>query len=171
MPILVMDYDPAWPAQFETLRGEIASLLGDLVQSIDHIGSTAVPGQAAKPKIDIDAVLVSDSVMTEAVARIAAGDGFTHHGDRYGDGMQIFTRGKVSGARLYLCGPGNAKHIKRLLFRDYLRTHEDARADYATLKRRLAAEAGDDWDAYTPNKSDFVNRIVALASEERSAPA
>ena len=109
--------------------------------------------------------------MTEAVGRIAAGNGFTHHGDRYGDGMQIFTCGTVSGARLYLCGPGHTKHINRLLFRDYLHAHGDVAADYAALKRRLAMEAVGDWDAYTSNKSDFVNRIVALAKAERSALA
>ena len=68
--------------------------------------------------------------------------------------------------RLYLCGPGNATHVKRVLFRDYLRAHPDVAAAYAALKRKLAGEANGDWKYYTGGKSDFVAEIVRLASAE-----
>ncbi|HEX4545170.1 MAG TPA: GrpB family protein, partial [Candidatus Acidoferrum sp.] len=59
--IMIADYDPRWPEQFETLRSRIAAALGDLAIAIEHIGSTAVPGLAAKPVIDIDVLMRSDA--------------------------------------------------------------------------------------------------------------
>jgi GrpB-like predicted nucleotidyltransferase (UPF0157 family) len=162
--IKIVDYDPSWPALFRTESASVAALIGDLVEDIHHIGSTSVPGLPAKPKIDIDAVMRSGELLAEAIRRLEAAGGYAFHGDRYGDGMWTFTRGHGSyGARLYLCGPGNATHMKRIFFRDWLRAHPDAAAAYAALKRRLAAEANGDWNFYTGGKSEFVAEIVRLA--------
>ncbi|WP_408642471.1 GrpB family protein [Sinorhizobium chiapasense] len=68
------------------------------------------------------------------------------------------------GTRLYLCGPENLTHFKRMLFRDWLRAHPDDTAEYAALKRKLAAEATGDWKFYTGGEPDFVARIVQQAS-------
>jgi GrpB-like predicted nucleotidyltransferase (UPF0157 family) len=163
--IKVVDYDPSWPAAFAAERAEILSLLGDFVEGIHHIGSTAVSGLPAKPKIDIDAVLRSDDLLPEAIERVKATGGYAFYGDPYGVGRWAFTQGRGSyGTRLYLCGPGNATHIERVLFRDWLRAHPDDAAIYATLKRRLAAEANGDWDFYTGGKADFVAEIVGRAA-------
>ena len=163
--IEVVDYDPSWPAAFAAERAGIFALIGDFVEDIHHIGSTSVPGLAAKPKIDIDAVLRSGDFLPEAIERVKAPGGYAFHGDPYGDGMWTFTRGRGAyGTRLYLCGPGNATHIKRVLFRDWLRAHPEDAAIYAALKRRLAVEANGDWDFYTGGKSDFVAEIVRRAA-------
>lgn len=164
--IRVVDYDPAWPALFEAERAGIAALLGGLVADIHHIGSTSVPGLAAKPKIDIDAVVVSEAALPPAV-EIMRPQGYAFHGDPYGQGTWTFTTGKGSyGTRLYLCAPGNPVHERRILFRNHLRAHAAAAAEYAALKRRLAVEAKGDWSAYTGGKADFVARIVALAAAQ-----
>jgi len=82
--------------------------------------------------------------------------------------MWVFTQGHGSyGTRLYICGPNNTTHAKRILFRDWLRTHPQAASDYAALKRKLAAEANGDWSFYTGGKTDFVDGIVRLAAGER----
>src|SRR5262249_47551831 len=121
-------------------------------------------GLGAKPKIDIDAVLHCESVLGEAVERVKSVAEYTFHGEPYGDGMWTFTQGHGSyGTRLYLCGPDNATHCKRVLFRDWLRTHPGDAAEYAALKLRLAALADGDWKFYTGGKAEFVARIVALA--------
>jgi GrpB-like predicted nucleotidyltransferase (UPF0157 family) len=94
---------------------------------------------------------------------------YTYHGDPYRDGMWTFTQGRGSyGTRLYLCEPDNATHEKRMLFRDWLRTHPEDAAAYEELKRRLAAEAHGDWDFYTGGKSAFVAGIVERAQTSPS---
>jgi GrpB-like predicted nucleotidyltransferase (UPF0157 family) len=162
--IKVVDYDPAWPALFEAQKRTILSIVGDLVEDIHHVGSTAVEGLCAKPKIDIDAVLRGHELIQEAIERIKP-HGYAFQGEPYNDAMWVFTQGHGSyGARLYICGPGNATHSKRMHFRDYLRTHPEAAAAYGALKRSLAVEADGDWKFYTGGKSDFVAKIVRLAS-------
>lgn len=159
--IKVVEYDPAWPGLFDGEKSRISELIGDMVEDIHHVGSTSVVGLYAKPKIDVDAVLLSDAMIADAVERVKSLTNFTFHGDPYNDGMWTFTSGHGSyGTRLYLCGPENATHIKRVLFRDWLRTHPNDAAEYATLKRRLAMEANGDWKFYTGGKAEFVARIV-----------
>ena len=89
----------------------------------------------------------------------------TFHGAPYGDGMQTFTQSRSYGTRLYLCGPDNPTHRKRMQFRDWLRTHPDDAAAYAALKLDLAARANGDWNFYTGGKAEFVATIVGLAVE------
>lgn len=162
--IKVVDYDPAWPALFEAQRDGIWLMLGEMLDDIHHVGSTAVEGLCAKPKIDIHAVLRRHDLIPEAIERIKP-NGYAFQGEPYNDGMWVFTQGHGSyGARLYLCGPDNATHIKRVRFRDYLRAHPEAAAEYGALKRRLMLEADGDWKFYTGGKSDFVAEIVRLAS-------
>ncbi|MEZ5833963.1 MAG: GrpB family protein [Dongiaceae bacterium] len=162
--ITIVDYDPAWPAAFERLRAEIVTRLGDLVLEIAHIGSTAVPGLCAKPKIDIDAVGRSESAGAEAVARMQAFD-YAFHGDRYDNRMWSFTRDHGAyGERLYLCAPGHPVHTERVRFRDFLRAHPEAAAEYGALKRRLAAQANGDWDIYTGGKTGFVAEILRCSA-------
>ncbi|MBB4293395.1 GrpB-like predicted nucleotidyltransferase (UPF0157 family) [Rhizobium leguminosarum] len=78
--VKVVDYDPSWPVLFAEIRAEISTLLGDLLLSIDHIGSTSVPGLAAKPKVDLDVVTISDEVLPTAIDAVRATD-FVFHGD------------------------------------------------------------------------------------------
>lgn len=69
--ITVCDYDPRWPKQFEKLRTQIAGILGELAAAIEHIGSTAVPGFSAKPIIDIDVLLRSESDLPAAISTVS----------------------------------------------------------------------------------------------------
>ncbi|GAB2176500.1 GrpB family protein [Dongia sp. agr-C8] len=161
--IVVLDYDPAWPTTFESIRSRLEALLGDLVLEICHVGSTAVPGLCAKPKIDVDVVLRESAAIAIGAGRLLSA-GYAGHGDKHKDGMWVFTTGRGSyGERVYLCAPGTATHENRLLFRDYLRARPEAAEEYGRLKRRLASETVRDWDHYTGGKSGFVADIVARA--------
>lgn len=163
--IKVVDYNPSWPDIFARERDRIWALIGDVTEEIHHIGSTSIAGLSAKPKIDIDAVVRNEALVADAVERVKTLDDFTFHGDPYGDRMWTFTSGHGSyGTRLYLCGPDNPAHVRRMLFRDWLREHPDDAAEYAALKRQLSAEANGDWDFYTGGKSDFVARILRQAT-------
>lgn len=167
--IEVVDYDPAWPALFEEIRAGLERLLDGLILEIHHIGSTAVRGLCAKPKIDVDIVLRSPAVIPQAIERMQATGDYAYHGDKYRDGMWTFTTGRGSrGQRLYLCAPGTATHLRRVLFRDHLRQHPEAATAYAELKRRLASETEGDWDHYTGGKGPFVAEIVRRAALERN---
>ncbi|TAT86270.1 GrpB family protein [Rhizobium ruizarguesonis] len=161
--IKVVDYDPCWPRLFAEISTEVSALLGDRLLSIDHIGSTSVPGLAAKAKIDLDAVMISDTFLPAAIEIVRAAD-FVFHGDT-GEQRWAFTRDREGhGFKLYLCGPNNRAHRERILFGDYLRDHPERARAYADLKRRLAAEAGRDWDFYTGGKTAFVSETVRLAA-------
>ncbi|OWV68761.1 hypothetical protein ATY76_09570 [Rhizobium sp. R339] len=162
--IKVVDYDPSWPLLFDDISAEVSVLLPGLVLSIDHIGSTSVPGLAAKPKIDVDAVTISADALQTAIELLRAAN-FIFHGDLHGEGRWVFTRDcEGYGFRLYLCGPENFAHRQRILFRDYLRDHPERATAYAELKRRLAAQADGDWDVYTGGKTEFVSETVRLAA-------
>lgn len=166
--IKVLDYDPLWSELFQAERAELLALLGDLAEDIHHVGSTSVAGLAAKPKIDVDAVIRSAALVADAVERVQSTAKYSFHGEPYGDGMWTFTSGHGSyGIRLYLCGPDNEVHVRRLLFRDWLRAHPADAADYAALKRQLAITAKGDWDVYTGGKTDFVTGIVQQAQAQR----
>ena len=167
--IRIVDYDPEWRRLFGLHRREVETLLGELAADIHHIGSTSVPGLAAKPKIDMDAVVRLPDVM-KAVERIRPA-GFAFHGDPYGEGRWTFTHGYGSyGIRLYVCGPDNRAHIDRMLFRDWLRSHSEDAAAYEALKRHLAVEASGNWDFYTDGKSTFVTEIVRRAQAQLISP-
>src|SRR5262249_5817515 len=138
--IKLVDYDPSWPLLYTEMRAEVSRLLGDLLLRVGHIGSTAVPGLAAKPTIDLDAVMMSDTVLPLAIERVTMAD-FVFHGDLDNAGRWAFTQDREGyGFRLYLCGPDNPAHRERILFRDYLRAHRDRATEYAALKRQLSSE-------------------------------
>jgi GrpB-like predicted nucleotidyltransferase (UPF0157 family) len=159
----IVPYNPAWPALFSGIEAELRARLGSRLDAAHHVGSTSVPGLAAKPKIDIDAVIHGENLQ-EAVALMRDVPGYTFHGDPYDDGKWTFTRPHgVWGERLYLCATGNPAHEQRLIFPDYLRAHPERADSYAALKRRLAAEAAGRWDFYTSGKSAFVAETLRLA--------
>ncbi|AGB70864.1 MULTISPECIES: GrpB family protein [Rhizobium] len=167
-PITLVEYDPQWPLLFESRSQTISLLLGHAA-AFHHIGSTAIAGLCAKPKLDIDAVLFSEDARLDATERLKE-DGYRFHGDPHDAGRWAFTKDETPyGTRLYLCLPDNEAHRERLLFRDYLRAHPECAANYANLKRRLAEEAGGEWDHYTGGKSDFVADIVRRAKIEVSS--
>ncbi|WP_320410517.1 GrpB family protein [Ensifer sp. LC499] len=105
--------------------------------------------------------MISDEgALPELSARLCNA-GFTFHGDPHASGLWTFTASmQPYGTRLYLCGDGNAAHAARLLFRDRLRERPDHASRYEALKRRLAEEAGNDWDAYTSGKRIFIEEVL-----------
>ena len=163
-PIAVVPYDPSWPAAFEDLRDAIRHSLGKIAFEVEHIGSTAVPGLCAKPRIDVDAVLPSGDDIAKAIDLLKRTDR-DYHGDPYDAGMWTFSsrRGRSPGHRIYLCAPDTAAHLKRILFRDHLRANPEVAAAYGALKRRLVIESGGAWKAYTEGKSSFVADVVERA--------
>jgi GrpB-like predicted nucleotidyltransferase (UPF0157 family) len=169
-PIIVVDYDPHWRITFEILRPPLAEALGDLVAAIEHIGSTAVPGLAAKPIIDIDVLLKCAADLPLVIQRLAS-LGYAHRGDLGIAGCEAFTCPPGAHVHhLYVCPPEGQEYRRHLALRDYLRSHSAETAAYSKLKRSLAARFRDDRSAYTEGKREFIELLLqqALASPPAS---
>lgn len=158
--IVVVEHDPAWPAQFESLRSRIHPAVSDIAAAIEHVGSTSVPGLAAKPIIDMVIVVPEAARIPEAIDRLAP-LGYGHRGDLGVEGREAFSRpDDLPPHHLYLCPHGNLSLRNHLTLRDHLRAHEaDARA-YGALKKRLAREFTHDIDSYMDGKTDFIVGIL-----------
>lgn len=168
--ITLVEYDPLWPSLFEARALSITALLSPFVREIHHIGSTAIAGLAAKPKIDIDAVVTNVGALPELSARLCNA-GFTFHGDPHASGLWTFTMATLPyGTRLYLCGDDNAAHAARLVLRDRLRGAPELASRYEALKRQLAEQANGDWDIYTHGKRAFIDEVLATTETKKAPP-
>ncbi len=159
-PIFVVEYDPQWPEHFVMLRTSIANALDHLAAAIEHVGSTAVPGLAAKPIIDIDVLLTPQASLSTAIDRLSP-LGYVHQGNLGIPEREAFLSPANSVRHhLYVCPSGSREFRRHLAFRNYLRAHPDAAAAYGELKRSLASEFRDNWSAYTTAKTEFVEDIL-----------
>jgi GrpB-like predicted nucleotidyltransferase (UPF0157 family) len=158
--ITVVDYDPVWSTQFETLRSTILSAVGDIVVAVEHVGSTSVPGVAAKPIIDIDVVVASQADVSVAIERLAV-IGYEHHGNLGVEGREAFgSPPELPQRHLYVCVQGGTALQNHLALRDYLRNNSDAAATYGRLKKQLAARFPTDIDRYIDGKTDFILGVL-----------
>jgi GrpB-like predicted nucleotidyltransferase (UPF0157 family) len=171
MPVYLVEYDDRWLDRFAAERDRILRVLSAQSVEVEHIGSTAIPGMAAKPIIDI--MVLIDDIETSA-ACFEPLKMLEYHYYPYGE--DIFPE------RRWFCKPNQTErthhlhlverntpfHRDHLLFRDYLRAHVDAARQYETLKRQLANRYPDDRDRYTDGKSDFVAGILSKARAEAS---
>ena len=159
-PIIVTVYDPAWPAVFVSLSDMLADALGDTALCIEHVGSTAVPGLAAKPVIDIDVVVRRNDLST-AISKLEA-VGYTHQGDQGIPDREAFKQtGEWPSHHLYVCPEDSMELARHIAFRDLLRENAKVRQAYHELKMQLAEIYRDDRVAYTEAKSEFIRDCLA----------
>jgi GrpB-like predicted nucleotidyltransferase (UPF0157 family) len=166
-PIVIADYDAGWPGLFERLAAPVRAAVADLRARVDHVGSTSVPGLAAKPIIDMDVVVASAGDVPEAIERLRA-LGYVYQGDKGIEGREAFLW--PPGApehHLYVVVDGSRPHADHLRFRAHLREHPEVAAAYAACKRDLAARHGADRVAYTEAKTAFI--AAALRGEDPPA--
>ncbi len=170
--LVVSDYDPEWPSWFETVSDYVWPVLRDVALRIDHVGSTSVPGLAAKPIIDIDVVVASEDRVRSAIERLAA-IGYRWRGDLGVNGRQAFKAPKDAGLptnNLYVVVEDCKAHMDHWLLRDLLVEDADARDRYAELKRRNADLAEGDIDVYVAAKARFVAQMLTRARADRELP-
>jgi GrpB-like predicted nucleotidyltransferase (UPF0157 family) len=165
-PIVIVDPDPSWPEQAAELRRQLAGLLARwLITDIHHVGSTAVPGLAAKPILDLMAGVQGLDAAPDIAAALA-GHGWQYvppERDQLRDHRRFFVQ-VVDGhrhAHLHLVRPDTDFWRQHLAFRDRLRADEALRTGYAELKRRLAGAHAGDREAYTEAKSDFIAQALS----------
>ncbi len=163
-PIAVLPYDPEWQRCFDDERALLERVLAPwLKDGIHHVGSTAIPGIAAKPYIDMiagvrdfeEARASFEPLRLEAYVYEPHRPGIAHHFSRPARGL--------SGTKynLHLTEPGSDLWRERLAFRDSLRNDSVLAAEYEALKLRLAEEHPNDIATYTNGKRDFVIRVLA----------
>lgn len=167
-PVVIADYDPAWPARFEAEKARIVGAIGAWVVAVEHIGSTAVPGLAAKPILDIMVGLPSLDCAAQCIAPLQAlGYEYVPEFEATIPERRYFRRKWAGEAyHLHMVAVTSAFWERHLLFRDYLRTHPETARAYERLKRELAARFGHDRAAYTDAKTAF---ITAVEEQARAA--
>jgi GrpB-like predicted nucleotidyltransferase (UPF0157 family) len=168
-PVIILDYDPKWPILFQSLRKRIADAFGDMAAAIEHVGSTAVPDLAAKPIIDIDVLLASETMLPAAIERLGS-LGYIHRGNLGIPEREAFRApGGDPPHHLYVCPPCSAEFRRHVAFRDYLRAHSKDAKSYADLKIALAERFREDRDAYNNAKTEFVTQLTtrAIAAQKK----
>lgn len=166
--VLIVDYDPEWPRQFAVEAAKIRAALGTRALLLEHVGSTSVPGLAAKPILDIllvvadsadESLYVPELVRAGYVLRIREPEWFQHR----------VLKGVEPAVNLHVFSSGCAETERMLLMRDWLRTHDDDRALYETTKRELAQRTWKYVQNYADAKTAVVEAILARAHSKSTA--
>jgi GrpB-like predicted nucleotidyltransferase (UPF0157 family) len=163
--IEVVDYDPAWPALFDETGTALRAALGAIALRIDHIGSTAVAGLAAKPVIDVQvSVAAFEPIETFKVPLERMG--YVYRADNLERTKRYFR--EAPGRRrthVHVRRAGSFSEQFPLLLRDYLRQHGGAAAEFAAVKRQLAERFRYDRAGYTDAKNPYVWELIRRADE------
>ena len=160
--IKIVEYDPNWPKQFEAHARIIAGALGGAALRIEHIGSTSVPGLAAKPIIDILVVVPNSADESSYLPQLeAAGYVLRVREPEWNEHRMFRTPEKDVHIHIYSIG---CRQIQRnLTFRDHLRNHIEDRRRYEHTKRELAAKEWSHMDAYANAKTEVIESIIAAS--------
>lgn len=166
--MLIQEYQTKWVEDFQSIKKVLADALAIKDYVIEHIGSTAVPGLAAKPVIDIDVAYEDEGtfvIIKNSLTKI----GYHHNGNQGIPGREVFKR--LPGTRehplldsikhhLYVCRANNKEFRRHLLFRNQLRQSAPAREEYAALKCRIAELAGQDRKQYAARKETAARGFI-----------
>jgi GrpB-like predicted nucleotidyltransferase (UPF0157 family) len=165
-PVVIAPYDLAWPRIYEEEGKLIRGTVGGIIRSLEHVGSTSVPGLCAKPIIDIIAGVDGrdDAEKFRALLKPLGYDDAST-GDNPDWYYCLAKTAHVPGFHLHLVKEGSPHHLKHILFRDWLRTHPADAEAYKELKTRLAVKYRNDRVAYTDGKTEFINEIVEKAKK------
>ncbi|MBC2934586.1 GrpB family protein [Nocardioides sp. zg-1228] len=165
--IEVVDPSPRWAEQFEEVATGLRAALAEVPTArVEHVGSTSVPGLAAKPVLDIDVIVAAEHVAAAVAALESVGH--VHRGDLGVTGREAFHAPGPPRRNVYVCTAGTLHVRNHLAVRDVLRTRDDLRDAYAAVKRALAAEPGMDIDSYLAGKSAVLQQV--LEASGRLAP-
>ena len=171
--VAISPYDPGWPESFRQERDHLrACLPSDLIGRIEHFGSTAVPGLAAKPIVDMLVEVTDLQAAKDRIAPVLESQGYDYfwrptHGDNGPPFYAWFIkRDHATGARthhIHMVEAHFAGHWDRLLFRDFLIEMPDVARQYERLKLRLASASPRDRVAYTRGKAEFIEGVTERA--------
>ncbi|MHA1348033.1 MAG: GrpB family protein [Candidatus Heimdallarchaeaceae archaeon] len=163
------DYDPQWKSLFEKESALILSVAEEVIEDIQHIGSTAIPGVVAKPIIDVLLAINSLSnikKLTDLLTPI----GFVYRGEQGIPDRHLFVKGgeDYRTHHLHVVVKEHSEWLKHILFRDYLRKHPKDVEKYSKLKLDLLKKYEFEREKYTESKSDFIEKILEKAKQNLS---
>ena len=164
--VLIVDYDPWWPRLFAEEARRIKEVCGPV--DVEHVGSTGVPGLAAKPILDLMIGVMSFSEAGGLIPLIE-GLGYVFLGTYGIEGRLFFRAPEPCTHHLHTVEKNGQFWEDEILFRDYLRSHPSAGAAYVALKRELAIKFANDRPAYTEAKGEFINTCLRRARERTHA--
>ena len=156
----IVPYDTGWIAKFDQERAVIERAFGDVDVEVHHIGSTAVPGLASKPIVDI--LVAADSIVDrEAMKRRLSPLDYVNVPYTGDDKRLFFKKGVPRAYHVHVVKRNSWTYWRHLLFRDTLIADPELKGEYERLKRVLAAEFREDREAYSDAKTEFIERVVA----------
>jgi GrpB-like predicted nucleotidyltransferase (UPF0157 family) len=160
-PVTITEYDPAWPARYAREEARIRGVLGARALAVEHVGSTSVPGLAAKDRIDIDLIVADPADEQAYVPSLgAAGYVLRTREPHWYEHRCLWTHDH--GANLHVFGPDCEEYLRHLIFRDWLRTHPGDRDRYAADKYRIVAHEPSIIE-YVALKSAFILDVLRRA--------
>ena len=164
MKVIVEEYNPLWAKQFQEVKRELEGYLqGTSYLSIEHVGSTSVPGLAAKPILDID-IVIERPQLQDVIDALTTKGGYEYRGDLGIAEREAFRKAGAQPARnLYACIAGSQALRNHLAVRDWCRSDEQALQTYAQKKRELAAQEWASVDAYAEGKNGVLQWLLARA--------
>jgi GrpB-like predicted nucleotidyltransferase (UPF0157 family) len=173
-PIVVQSYDASWPEKFEAERQRLQNALGTTVIDIEHVGSTAVPGLAAKPIIDIVVLVHSPgSIRNKLIHTFGAlGYALVAHAESWLPDELLFRQvvGRHWTHHAHVMAPASPRWEEFILVRDYLRRHDAVALAYGSLKQSLALVYGDDIAGFRRAKAPFLTTLLSRARAEGGSP-
>ncbi len=156
----VRAYDPEWPRTFERIRADVWPAIQHAAMSVEHVGSTSVPGLRAKPVIDACIVVASRRDIPHVVKALTK-IGYVHRGDLGVPDREAFTHpAAFPKHHLYASHRGSVSLKNHLGLRDYLRAHPETALAYGDLKESLARQFPEDIDNYIAGKSEFILGVL-----------
>ena len=167
-PVIIVDYNPAWPRLYEEERTRILNAIGGFIEDIQHVGSTSVPGLGAKPIIDIMIGIHKLSLVNKCVQPLQS-LGYDYRGESGIPGRYYFRKPlkALTSHRTHHIHMVKTNHDgwkRNILFRDYLLTHPEDSKQYEALKRALAKQFGSDREGYTDAKTEFIETVLVKAT-------
>ena len=166
--VIVLPYDLSWEKAFEDIKSEIEAALGELILSVEHVGSTSVKGMSAKPCIDLD-IVIEDTVPLDRVIQKLDAIGYIYEGDLGIKGREAFRytdKPHLMNHHLYVCRESSDELKRHLAFRDFLRSDPDAARKYSAVKEKAASLFPNDIDKYIEYKSPCISELYALCIKE-----
>lgn len=159
--VVVEEYNLIWKDRFEELKAQLWPLVQDFAVSIEHVGSTSVPGLAAKPVIDLD-IIIPDMSYLERTVKALATLGYEHRGNLGIVDREAFRKANPRFKHnLYVCPTNSISLRNHICLRDALRTNDSLRDEYANLKKKLAMQFPESIDDYVEGKTEFILEILS----------
>jgi len=179
--MILSEYDPRWKLAFGELEKVYRNVLGELIVAIEHVGSTAIGGIAAKPILDIDLVINDCSVFQEVIKKLQF-LGYRYAGDQGIPQREAFHREDENvpwyedcrswmNHHLYVCPDDSRELSRQIVFRDFLSSHEEERNKYEEIKKEIESRSNGDRKTYAKIKEqegpcrDFVESILLKAEQ------